>query len=881
MSEPRAKKTALACDNCRRRKRKCDGRRPICMTCEGGNIGCTYTTNLEQRRPARKNYVAALEARIALLEQMLNHAEISDNLSCASEGVSPSNNNEITMQSSEGTTPSSLPPLPEASLVRGLVDDTTSTVDYNLKPVIQLGSPEELDLGMEQCETLISLEHEHKLLAQFWDWQRMHLPYVAPVPFLSAYAIHSESVHPGEAIPSPPLPPPDAFAATALNVPRASSVQLTSDLAHYISPLLLYSMFSIAALFHGDPETSTIFYKKTKELLFTEAQNPKLASVQAVCLMSTWELGHARSPAAWSLIGVSLSLCIRLGLNIDATPLLQSGAISQRLYETRNFVFWATFNTERFYAVCMGMRPLIDRRIISTPKYSSRTADPIESKISIPSNASMTWWSPSTLGMGDVLLQAAWDSIRQLIQMMDDLLDSVYTEAPRRTAQEILELVTRNHLVVQKFIDSLPTWLRSTGAIKRKDSGLVYLHLFIHLTSILINRPFLSAHHSAQVPLTRQYRTLAFRIARASALQVSSLIRHIPLSSPCVTVPYIVYSACTVLLLAPEDPAAMDGVRTGLACLDEMDETGYWVDSAEDAARRIRALAERWGVELGTSRRVLGLVGSGAVGKSYEPESETLSVASTRPTTSGGSGHEPTSPQLFESGLPGVPTYAVEPSTGAYIPHLGRNEHVLWEDEYSFRNEHVALSEDINLGIDRDSHVFRSYQTSLNAILDTQSQPTLSEAPKARNDTHDAVKRPDAYFHQTPPQYARPPPIHHPYRRIPPKMPPHVAYALSHADPRHDMRIPYSHWHSILPPVDPNNSFPPDSSACPDMGACFHYTVEHSRDPIFVDSLADPYADVSMDWVQDTGSNFSRNGGVPGVLVGGIGEAGGLIRTGW
>ncbi|KAF8755111.1 Fungal specific transcription factor domain [Rhizoctonia solani] len=726
---------------------------------------------------------------------MLNHAEISDNLSCASEGVSPSNNNEITMQSSEGTTPSSLPPLPEASLVRGLVDDTTSTVDYNLKPVIQLGSPEELDLGMEQCETLISLEHEHKLLAQFWDWQRMHLPYVAPVPFLSAYAIHSESVHPGEAIPSPPLPPPDAFAATALNVPRASSVQLTSDLAHYISPLLLYSMFAIAALFHGDPETT---------------------SVQAVCLMSTWELGHARSPAAWSLIGVSLSLCIRLGLNIDATPLLQSGAISQRLYERHGILCFGLLSTLK------GVILLMFARIFIHSQSQILCTDPIESKISIPSNASMTWWSPSTLGMGDVLLQAAWDSIRQLIQMMDDLLDSVYTtEAPRRTAQEILELVTRNHLVVQKFIDSLPTWLRSTGAIKRKDSGLL-----IHpLNKYTYKSPLSFCTHSAQVPLTRQYRTLAFRIARASALQVSSLIRHIPLSSPCVTVPYIVYSACTVLLLAPEDPAAMDGVRTGLACLDGMDETGYWVDSAEDAARRIRALAERWGVELGTSRRVL---------------------ASTRPTTSAGSGHEPTSPQLFESGLPGVPTYAVEPSTGAYIPHLGRNEHVLWDDEYSFRNEHVALSEDINLGIDRDSHVFR-------------------KAPKATNDTHDAVKQPDAYFHQTPPQYAR----HHPSITL-------IGESTKDAAARSicslARRPSTRHAHSLLALAQHSPSY---------MGACFHYTVEHSRDPIFVDSLADPYADVSMDWVQDTGSNFSRNGGVPGVLVGGIGEAGGLIRTGW
>ncbi|CAE6437280.1 unnamed protein product [Rhizoctonia solani] len=871
MSETRVKKTTLACDHCRRRKRKCDGRTPICVACERGNIECTYTANLDQRRPARKNYVAALEARIALLEQILKNAEVSDGAGSSDAGASPSEC-DLPQLSSETTPPSSPPVLPQTDLASALVDDTANILKYTLEPTTQLEASEELDLGMGGYETLLSLQHEHKLLAQFWDWQRMHLPYVAPVPFLSAYAIHSELVHPGETIPSPPPPPPNAFAATALNVPRASAVQLTSDLAHYISPLLLYSMFAIAALFHGDPETSTMFYQRAREMLFEESQNPKVATVQAVCLMSTWELGHARSPASWTLIGVALSLCIRLGLNVDATPLLQSGAISQRLYETRNFVFWATFNTERFHAICMGMRPLTDRRIINTPKYSSPTADPIKSKTSItpPSEMSTTWWSPSTLGMGDVLVQAAWDSIGELIQMMDNLFDNVYaTEAPTRTPKEILELVTRNHLTIQKFIDSLPTWLRSTGAIRRKESGLVYLHLFIHLTSILANRPFLSVHHSAQTPLTRKYRTLAFRVARASALQVSSLIRHIPLSSPCVTMPYIVYSACTILLLAPEDGAAMDGVRTCLACLDGMDETGYWVDSAKDAAMRVRALAQRWGVGLGTSRRVLGLVGSGNIGKVQGEESEPLSAVSTCSSTSAGRASAHTSPQNPEPGLTGVPEYSIGPTGGTYVPQLDQSGFEVRGHEYSLADKDDELAGNIDELIDRSLQVLQRSQDGRSASSEVQVQLTHFTPEQTRNTTFDLTQRPNLYEHQPPSRYTlQPPTHHHPYKRNTPKRPPHVAYALSHADPEHDMRLPYSHWHSIIPPIDPDLPFPPDPSACADVGMCFHYTVEHARDPTFVDSLADPYAGVAMDWVQDSGSNFPRCEGLPGMLVG-------------
>ncbi|EUC53937.1 fungal specific transcription factor domain protein, putative, partial [Rhizoctonia solani AG-3 Rhs1AP] len=69
------------------------------------------------------------------------------------------------------------------------------------------------------------------------------------------------------------------------------------------------------------------------------------------------------------------------------------------------------------------------------------------------------------------------------------------------------------------------------------------------------------------------------------------------------------------------------------------------------------------------------------------------------------------------------------------------------------------------------------------------------------------------------------------------------------------MRLPYAHWHTLIPPSDPTSSFLPDPNACADMAMCFSYTIEHARDPVFVDQVGDPYAGVSMDW-----TGFSRFG---------------------
>jgi hypothetical protein len=186
-------------------------------------------------------------------------------------------------------------------------DDAANTLESISRPKPEDGTvngSEDLDLGMDGYLPLVSLEAEHKLLAQYWDWQRMHLPYVAPVPFLSSYALHAQLTHPDEPIPPPPPPPPNSFSdPTAIVVPRAECVRHSPELVQYISPLLLDSMFAIAALFRGEIETSEMFYKRAEKRVLQEAVNPRVATVQGMLIMATFELGHARAPATWTLCG--------------------------------------------------------------------------------------------------------------------------------------------------------------------------------------------------------------------------------------------------------------------------------------------------------------------------------------------------------------------------------------------------------------------------------------------------------------------------------------------------------------------------------------------------------------------------------------------------
>lgn len=60
---PRQKR--LACLICRRRKLKCDGRRPSCSTCARLNHQCAYDEVRKKSGPKR-GYVKALEERLSM-----------------------------------------------------------------------------------------------------------------------------------------------------------------------------------------------------------------------------------------------------------------------------------------------------------------------------------------------------------------------------------------------------------------------------------------------------------------------------------------------------------------------------------------------------------------------------------------------------------------------------------------------------------------------------------------------------------------------------------------------------------------------------------------------------------------------------------------------
>ncbi|KAI8598686.1 hypothetical protein EDD21DRAFT_309049, partial [Dissophora ornata] len=69
-SQQKRSKITKACDNCRRRRVKCDGVPEGCGGCRAAKTQCVYTTSNTKRGPP-KGYVEVIEDRLGKIENML------------------------------------------------------------------------------------------------------------------------------------------------------------------------------------------------------------------------------------------------------------------------------------------------------------------------------------------------------------------------------------------------------------------------------------------------------------------------------------------------------------------------------------------------------------------------------------------------------------------------------------------------------------------------------------------------------------------------------------------------------------------------------------------------------------------------------------------
>jgi len=124
----------------------------------------------------------------------------------------------------------------------------------------------------------------------------------------------------------------------------------------YCTPLLVNAMLALGCHFtswpqaRSDPKDSATagdhFFREAKRLILKndEHENPKLATVQALALMSVREAGCGREARGWVYSGMSFRMAYDLGLNIDSG----SANLDEAEVDARRITIWGCFLFDKY-----------------------------------------------------------------------------------------------------------------------------------------------------------------------------------------------------------------------------------------------------------------------------------------------------------------------------------------------------------------------------------------------------------------------------------------------------------------------------------------------------------------------------------------------------
>ncbi|CAE6376092.1 unnamed protein product [Rhizoctonia solani] len=367
-SRRRGKYAPRACNVCRRRKCKCDGRFPVCQPCAASGYECSWVPEGDEDRPATKQLVEGLRAKVHHLE-----AKIAQFKQGATAATSSSGDRSDTEFSSPVPQPTSLSKdVPHHSPSSSRVQHVSHEFSYQAprrphfatqlhpslirKPSIGNQSPtpsnENMDASADTRSSLTyqyifdiplnepSLEHQASLLC---EWDR-HLPTLGSTQ-LSRHehdTLLLRCFSYGAAWLFGLLP--DLFLRDMLEYLSPASTRSPGELQYY-SPLLHCSLLAFASPLSDNPaiqqpSSQERFATHAKRWLDEEFSYANPSLILSLILLSEYHLGIGERNTGYMYTGMSMRA-------VRANQLLFGAGARAPL---REWYRWSAFVQERLLA---------------------------------------------------------------------------------------------------------------------------------------------------------------------------------------------------------------------------------------------------------------------------------------------------------------------------------------------------------------------------------------------------------------------------------------------------------------------------------------------------------------------------------------------------
>ncbi|KAF9889105.1 hypothetical protein FE257_008082 [Aspergillus nanangensis] len=601
------RRVTRACDECRRKKIKCDGKQP-CTHCTVYSYDCTYDQPSNRRRNPAPQYVEALETRLhkaeALLRVVLPDIDLDDPRfdEHATDKVLAAIKREKQQQQQQQQ--QQLPPPPTTDESRSASAGPSDPAPDNG------GADESLLESMVDNSGWLDLDdqghwdyHGHTSGIIFIRRLRKQLGATdisaptlrsRPIPHvLESPKSTSESPQDGSLIPTHDLPPRDvalrlchngledgcslmrfvhepSFYAMFDRIYDTPPEQYTNE-EHSFLPLL-YIVISVGCLF-SDDGTGTLdvsgyesaigqgfqFFKAGRQLLeITDCRD--LTSLQAICFMVLFLQSSAKLSTCYSYVGIGLRSALRLGLHRSVTanfnPLEQ---------ELRKRVFWVIRKMDVYVSTLLGLPQMLSDDDIDQEYPMAVDGEFITSEGILPTPKNYT------------ALMAGANAHTRLSNIILKVVKYIYPvkHAQHRSKSDLRYVVSHSKIReierdLQAWMEELPAALRpGTEVSPQLERVRQLLRISYAHVQVVMYRPFL--HYVSGGSQARGVDRRSYACA-AACVSVSRNIVHITtgmhkrglLNGAYWFTMYTTYFAILSLLFFvlenPDSPTAKDGV---------------------------------------------------------------------------------------------------------------------------------------------------------------------------------------------------------------------------------------------------------------------------------------------------------------------------------
>ncbi|PLN85367.1 putative C6 transcription factor Prf [Aspergillus taichungensis] len=537
---PRPKR--IACVLCRRRKLRCDGRKPSCGTCARLGHECAYE-ELRKKSGPKRGYVKQLEARLAQVETLLKTHERSPPQSTQNNNFGTAVPNELTG-------------------VPGIMSVGDGVVAPMSPPVGPLGGPR-----LSQAFPSSGLDASQ---SEYFGWDMISLGLEEPAPNQAVTnelnQIYFQKIHPSVPI----LHPPRHLAAMNL-APRVRP------------PICLQYITwchaaSVTDKYSGLHE---LFYQRARK--YAELEEMKglgegivsVSHCQTWLLIATYEFRMMFFPRAWLSVGKAARLAFMMGLNRLDGPDLEvkktlPPARDWTEKEERRRVFWMTFCVDRYASVGTGWPVVMDERDITTNLPATEEAF-IKSK------------PESTARLTDVLVGDGISTLSScaglgfMACLFGRNVVHLHRPDPHDNDHDLNGLYWQRHRshdnILLHFTLAMPNHLRLPAGVR--DPNVIFCNMAIHTSTICLHQAAIYKAEKNKMP--DQIITESKRRCIVAADQISNIMKmisHMDLTTMNPFMSFCIFVAARVfvqyLKSRPDDTAARSSLQFLFSALDAL-----------------------------------------------------------------------------------------------------------------------------------------------------------------------------------------------------------------------------------------------------------------------------------------------------------------------